>query len=61
MVKAIQRSNFMANHMGGPVLRHTLAYQAIQCHRRGPHNIGPHLAVIRVAKRFRPLFNQGLQ
>ncbi len=61
VVQPIKRSQFVAYHVGGPVLRHAGADQAVQGQRRAPHDVGAHVIIFRIFQCLRPFLNQGLQ
>jgi hypothetical protein len=61
VIETMHRRQFVAEHMGCPVLRHASADQAVQRLGRRPHNIGANVVVFRLFQRFRAIFDQGQQ
>ena len=61
MIQPVHGGQFVAQHMGCPVLRYACANQAVQRLSRRPHNVGAHVVVFRIFQRFRAFFNQRQQ
>ena len=62
MVNAVQRGELVADHVRGPVLRHTGTNQAVERQRGRPHHVGAvGVHRLRRSQDTRPHFNQRLQ
>ena len=61
MVQVVQRGQLVAHHVGGPVLRHTGADQAVERQRGAPHDVGAHGVVVGFGQGLGAFFHQGLQ
>lgn len=61
MVEAVQRRQLVAEKMGGPVLRHAGADEAVERQGRRPHQVGAHGVVLGVAQGLGAFLDQGQQ
>jgi hypothetical protein len=58
VVEAMQRRQFVTEHVRRPVLRHAGADQAVERQRRGPHQVGAHVVVRGLVQRARTFLDQ---
>ncbi|AEW75227.1 hypothetical protein EcWSU1_03799 [Enterobacter ludwigii] len=61
VIQTVHGRQFVAQHMGCPVLRHAGTDQTVQRLGCRPHHVGAHIVVFRLFQRFRAVFNQRQQ